>query len=524
MTPVNVSQFSSRRMNLKHLLTGFIAENGAESNADLSDVMVSDLKLDSRDVQSGDLFFGLKGAKHDTLAYIKSASQRGAVAAVTDARIEDKDFVSGLGIPVIELPELRNRLGEIASRFFGDPSRHVVVVGITGTNGKTSCSQFVAQSLSQLQVNCGVIGTLGYGAIDDLVDFGHTTPDAISLQRILSRLLVQKFEVVAMEVSSHGLDQGRASGVRFNTAIFTNLSRDHLDYHGDMEAYGQSKEKLFRVPGLKNAIINIDDSFGRQLADRIDAPVRVYRYSLEDQSADISVSKIQLSEQGARALVRSPWGNGIISSPLLGRFNLSNLLAVFTFLCTRGFSVDRAIAAVAGLDNVPGRMQRYGGGAMPLIVVDYAHTPDALQQALTTLREVCEGKLWCVFGCGGNRDKGKREIMGRMAEQFADQVVLTNDNPRREIPEDIIRDIRAGMKAPGKARTELNRAKAIQWAITHAMKNDVVLIAGKGHEGYQEIGGARMAFNDGEQVKQALNITRSNSSGPDHNNGGDRVT
>ena len=486
--------------NLHKLLSGFV------SVMDFEDISVFDLKLDSRKINAGDLFVALKGTQDNGLAYVESAKSRGAAAVVTDAQNISVEVTSEFGIPVIEVPKLREHLGEIAGRFFGQPSKYINLVGITGTNGKTSCCQFIAQALSGLGVQCGVIGTLGYGHFTSLRDIGHTTPDAITLQRILVELLSEEFPIVAMEVSSHGLDQGRANGVLFNTAIFTNLTRDHLDYHGDMESYGESKARLFKAPGIEQAIINIDDSFGCELAAKVADGITVYRYALDDQTADVSVSNIQVSERGLHAVLRSPWGKGIITSSLLGRFNLSNLLAVFTFLCSQGVVVDQALAAVADVKTADGRMQSFGGGGFPLVVVDYAHTPDALAAALTTLKEICQGKLWCVFGCGGNRDQGKREIMGMYAEELADEVVLTNDNPRQEAPEDIVLAIKVGMRSPEKVHVELNRASAIQLAITQAQAGDVVLIAGKGHENYQEIGGARTAFNDGEQVKQALTI------------------
>jgi UDP-N-acetylmuramoyl-L-alanyl-D-glutamate--2,6-diaminopimelate ligase len=518
--PANAYQFSTKRMSLQILLSDFVADQ----DLGLEGLMVSGLSLDSRTVSKGDLFFALKGAQHDGLSFIKTAKERGAVSVVTDAPALNDDFITDLDIPVVQVPGLKKSLGEIAARFFDNPSRHMDVVGITGTNGKTSCCQFIAQALGRLEVPCAVIGTNGYGAINELHDFGQTTPDPIMLQRILAELLGEKFQVIAMEVSSHGLDQGRTNGVRFNTAIFTNLTRDHLDYHGDMKAYGESKAKLFSHTEIKQAIINVDDPFGRQLADKVKAPIKVYRYAVDDQTADVSVSNIKITNGRTRALVRSPWGSGIVSSPLLGRFNISNLLAAFTYLCAQGITLDRALGAVADLDTVDGRMQRFGGDSLPVIVVDYAHTPDALKSVLITLREICPGKLWCVFGCGGNRDKGKRGMMGRFAEQYADQVVLTNDNPRQENPEDIIRDIKAGMKRPADAQIILNRVTAIQETIASAGENDLVLIAGKGHEGYQEIGGARFAFNDGEQVKQALTIKRAVKQNSMQNNHDDDTT
>ena len=366
------------------------------------------------------------------------------------------------------------------------------------------------------EIPSGIIGTLGWGEPEALKSTGSTTPDVVSVHRMLAHFVAAGQQVVVMEVSSHGLDQMRVNGVCFNTAVFTNLTRDHLDYHQTMQHYGSSKRKLFEMAGIKHAVLNVDDNFGSQLYQELGEEMEVIGFAL-DEAADVRASNVQLSAQGIRARISSPWGEGILNSTLLGRFNLSNLLAVFSVLCLQGLSVDKALAVIAGLETAPGRMQHYGGSKLPVVVVDYAHTPDAMMVALGALREFCAGKLICVFGCGGNRDKGKRSQMGKVAERFSDHIILTNDNPRRESDQAIIEDILMGITRPLTVRICKDRALAIQQAVSMAGANDVVLVAGKGHENYQEVGGARMAFCDNEQVKLALHLkvqrSRSESEG-----------
>jgi len=466
---------------------------------------IQDIKLDSRQVNPGDLFVALKGAELDGTAFIGSAVKRGAVAVVIDA--SQTDAANVCDVPVIRINNIERRLGELADRFFLQPSRQLSVVGITGTNGKTSCCHYIAQSLQAADVSCGVIGTLGWGEIGALKNTGNTTPDVISVHRMLAHFVADGCQVVAMEVSSHGLDQSRVSGVHFDTAVFTNLTRDHLDYHQTMRQYGESKRKLFDVPGLQHAVLNVDDNFGDKIYRALQGEMQVLGYGFDSdagQATDVHASNIQFSASGIRARISSPWGEGILSSPLLGRFNLSNLLAVFSVLCLQGVSMDKALAVIASLETAPGRMQSYGGPNLPLVVVDYAHTPDALMVALATLQEFCTGRVICVFGCGGERDRGKRAQMAKIAERLSDQVIVTNDNPRRESEQAIIDDIMEGISHPLKTRVCMDRAQAIQLAVDMAGADDVVLVAGKGHENYQEVGATRTAFCDGEQVKLAL--------------------
>ncbi len=473
-------------------------------------VKVAGLQLDSRKVGRGDLFVALRGDTTDGHDYIDQAISRGAGAVLVE--LEQAAGRDDIDVPVIPVADLRMELGYIAARFYARPSSRLDVIGITGTNGKTSCCQFIAEAysgartVSGAKTVCGIIGTLGYGAFDQLNETNHTTPDAIAVQRMLAELAELGMQTVAMEVSSHALAQGRVRGVEFDTAVFTNLTRDHLDYHIDMENYGQSKRQLFFQPKLRHAVLNVDDEFGRKLALELPQGLTRYCYGLDNKAADINAGNIKLSGKGIRASISSPWGEGILHSTLLGRFNLSNLLVVFTVLCIHGATVAEALAVIATLKGVPGRMQCYGGGNLPLVVVDYAHTPDALQTALATLREICAGQLSCVFGCGGDRDRGKRPLMGQAAEQAADRVILTNDNPRREAPAAIVDEIIAGMNKPSLVEVEHDRSLAIRAAISQSAPGDVILVAGKGHENYQQTGAARVAFNDGEQVKQALQL------------------
>jgi len=490
-------------MTLEQLFAGY----GQTETA--SEIRIQDIKLDSRQVNPGDLFVALKGAELDGTAFIGNAVKRGAVAVAVDA--SQTAEANGCVVPVIGINNIEQRLGELADRFFQQPSRQLCVVGVTGTNGKTSCCHYIAQSLQAADVSCGVIGTLGWGEIGALKSTGNTTPDVISVHRMLAHFVAGGCQVVAMEVSSHGLDQSRVSGVHFDTAVFTNLTRDHLDYHQTMQQYGETKRKLFDVPGLQHAVLNADDNFGdqiyRALSGKKQSEIQVLGYGFDSdagQATDVHASSIQFSVNGIRARISSPWGEGILCSPLLGRFNLSNLLAVFSVLCLQGVSMDKALAVIASLETAPGRMQRYGGPNLPLVVVDYAHTPDALMVALATLQEFCTGRVICVFGCGGERDRGKRAQMAKIAERLSDQVIVTNDNPRRESEQAIIDDIMEGINHPLKTRVCMDRAQAIQLAVDMAGADDVVLVAGKGHEKYQEVGATRIAFSDGEQVKLAL--------------------
>ena len=461
---------------------------------------VSGLALDSRAVRPGDLFLALRGQRHDGRDFLAAAAAAGAVAALVDAA------TPGAPLPVFEVAELAQRISAIAGRFYGEPSRALAVTGITGTNGKTTCCQLLAQLFTALEAPAGVIGTLGAGLLGAAPqDTGFTTPDAVATQRLLAELRAAGARRVAMEVSSHSLAQGRVAAVRFHTALFTNLSRDHLDYHAGMDAYRDAKARLFRQLGLQVAVVNLDDPVGRTIAAELPAHVRRLGYSAQGRGAELRVVRADFGAAGIRARIATPWGTGELSSPLPGAFNLANLLAVIAAACGQGFALDAVLAAVPRLRAAPGRMQEVGGGR-PRVIVDYAHTPDALAQALAALRPATEGRLWCVFGCGGERDRGKRPQMGTVAARGADVLVLTSDNPRGEDPQGILAEILAGLSAPQRATVAVmaDRRRAIEHAIAAAAAEDCVLIAGKGHETWQEIHGVRWPFDDAAVARAAL--------------------
>ncbi len=410
-------------------------------------------------------------------------------------------------VPNAPIERLRERYGLIAEFIYGAPSSEMWMVGVTGTNGKSSCVQGIAQSYAHLGQRAGIVGTLGSGLVGALESGTHTTPDAAALQETLARLRSAGAQVVAMEVSSHGLDQGRVNGVAFDVALFTNLSRDHLDYHGSMAAYGAAKARLFAWPGLHASVINRDDAFGQSLADDVRARGRkVLTYGFA--GADVAGANLRASPEGLEFAVSTPWGRADVKSALVGAFNAWNLLGILGVLLVSNVPLAKAVEALAHVDAPAGRMQRFGGGDEPLVIVDYAHTPDALEKALTALRPVVAegGELVCVFGCGGNRDAGKRPEMGRIAAELADRVVVTDDNPRNEEPGAIAEAILRGIKATGNRRWALEpeRAHAIRVAVAKARPGDVVLIAGKGHETYQERNGVRTPFSDGEAAQGAL--------------------
>ena len=483
---------------LDHLLQG-IAETRAAGP-----IVVSGLALDSRKVQRGDAFFALRGTRGHGIDFAHGAVQRGANVVLAEApapaELEDP------GVPVLWIDGLHAFVGEIASRFFGRPSEAMRVLGVTGTNGKTSTVQLLAQALEHLGHRAATIGTLGAGLHGQLREGERTTPDAIAVQQLLAEFRRDGATHVAMEVSSHALEQGRVAATAFEVAAFTNLTRDHLDYHGSMEAYGAAKAKLFVWPGLKAAAINIDDAFGRELARKLPAGVRGWRLSSTgDPQADVVASDIVTSAEGVAFNVRTPWGEKRMRSRLLGRFNVANLLAVIGCLGALGESFERIAGAIEALEPVNGRMNRIGGlHGLPLVVVDYAHTPDALEQALTALRAHCEARLVCVFGCGGERDAGKRPQMGGIAERLADAVIVTDDNPRGEDGDAIVAQILAGMTRPQAAIVQRDREAAIRSALKMAHTGDVVLIAGKGHETYQEGAGGKRAFDDMAIARLAL--------------------
>ena len=462
---------------------------------------------DSRRVQPGDAFAAYPGTHTDGRRFIGDAIARGASAVLWD----DAYFAwpADWRLPNAPVPHLARKLGVIADFIYGHPSNDLWVVGVTGTNGKTSCTQWIAQALTARGRKTGVIGTLGNGFIGALDEPVTTTPDAAELQAALARLRDQGAKAVAIEVSSHGLDQGRVNGMAFDVALFTNLTRDHLDYHGSMAAYGAAKARLFAWPGLDMSVINADDAFGAQLIDdvrRRGRPVLTFGRS----RADVRTTATALSAEGIALEVETPWGRGVTRTTLIGDFNVENLLATLAVLLASDVALDDALAALSNLVPPPGRMQRLGGQRAPTVVVDYAHTPDALQQALLALRPaVIEGgELVCVFGCGGDRDPGKRAEMGSIAARLADRVLVTSDNPRGEVPATIALAIAEGIRATPEPHArwtiELDRGAAIREAIRAADIGDVVLVAGKGHEDYQEMDGVRLPFSDVAVACEAL--------------------
>ncbi|HHH38660.1 MAG TPA: UDP-N-acetylmuramoyl-L-alanyl-D-glutamate--2,6-diaminopimelate ligase [Sedimenticola sp.] len=479
------------------------------------DRQVTALTLDSRAVTAGGLFLALAGGSRHGLAYVDQALERGAAAILcepgrdwTPRRIAR--LAAGLPVPLIQIEGLGGQVSTIAGRFYGNPSQSLEMIGITGTNGKTSCSQFLARALLP-ETRCGVIGTLGYGFPGALEPASHTTPDPVRLQSLLAGMRAAGAGAVAMEVSSHALHQGRVAGVRFGTVVLTNLSQDHLDYHGSMDGYAQAKARLFTQPGVSAAVLNLDDPFGRELLGRIPAGVTRIGYGIDrDAGAPPGLERwlrardLRSDESGMRARVEGSWGEGVLESRLLGRFNVSNLLAVLAVLLQRGMPLPEALRRLAALETVPGRMERFGGGDRPLVVVDYAHTPDALEQALTALRDHVRGRLFCLFGCGGDRDRGKRPLMGAIAESLADRVLVTDDNPRTEDGDAIVWEILSGMKAPGHVGVVRDRGAAIRQVVREAGPGDLVLVAGKGHEAVQQIAGRALPFDDREQVRLAL--------------------
>ena len=466
-------------------------------------VPLADITADSRAVKLGAIFVAYPGTYQDGRAFIPEAIARGAAAVIWERRAFE--WEERWEIPNLGIDGLRERVSEIAGSIYGNPSDSLWMVGVTGTNGKTSVSQWIAAACEGLGWRSAVLGTLGNGLVGERVEARNTTPDAIVLQRLLADYLHRGARVASMEVSSHGLDQARVAGIKYDVAVFTNLTRDHLDYHRSMDAYAEAKYRLFSARGLKRAIINIDDEWGARFAARLaGAGVDVVMFGTMP-GARLSASRITLTESGVSFHVESEWGSGVAAAPVLGAFNVSNLLAVLAALIATGFTFDEAVRALSLLRPVPGRLERLGGGTQPVVVVDYAHTPDALDKALEALRSLVPSgrRLICVFGCGGDRDAGKRAIMGASAARLADHVIVTSDNPRSEDPQKIIAQVLEGIPA-NKAEAHEDRQVAIFSAVHQARSGDIVLLAGKGHETYQEISGTRVPFSDTEVARAAL--------------------
>ncbi|MGH8751479.1 MAG: UDP-N-acetylmuramoyl-L-alanyl-D-glutamate--2,6-diaminopimelate ligase [Burkholderiales bacterium] len=465
-------------------------------------VKMKHLTSDSRALKRGDVFLAYPGEKLDGRDYIAQAIAAGAGAVLWEQRgfqWNPQWTVANSGIT-----GLKEKAGLIADLVYGRPSHKLWVIGVTGTNGKTSCSHWIAQCLTRLGKKTALVGTLGNGFPGALAPSANTTPDALLLQQLLADFVKRGAQCVVIEVSSHSLAQGRVNGVAFDVAVFTNLTRDHLDYHGSMRAYAAAKAKLFGWPGLRAAVINLDDRFGQTLARRLKRrKVKVLGYGFK--RGDIAGHSLDLTRRGLSLAIKTRRGEARLQSRVLGRFNAANLLAVLGALLASGIKLAPALRALERVTPPAGRLQMLNRKNRPLVVVDYAHTPDALQKVLHSLRPLARagsGKLACVFGCGGERDRGKRPLMGKLALRLADAVVVTSDNPRSEAPLAIIADIARGFGAR-RALVEPDRAQAIRLAINGAAPNDVVLIAGKGHEDYQEIGGKKLPFSD---VRMALRV------------------
>tara|TARA_R110000868_G_scaffold410505_4_gene698793 strand:+ start:22386 stop:23894 length:1509 start_codon:yes stop_codon:yes gene_type:complete len=497
-----------RRYSLKKLLQGWTTVSNE------SEREVTGLCLDSRRILRGEVFVALQGIQTDGREFIDKAIKYGAAAILCEDKGEHLEWTEYQQVPVFYIKDLAKAYGEIAAKFYDNPSKDLTVIGVTGTNGKTSTTHFIAHSLNRLGHRCGVIGTLGNGDIDKLQKARYTTPDAIAVQHCLFSLRAQGFTHVAMEVSSHALAQHRVNGVDFNVAVFTNLTHEHLDFHKTMEGYADAKRSLFENWDLDFSVINADDKTGSQWLRNYWSKKRVYAYSAEGKTVRqivlegdvplVRAANVEFTSEGMSAHVITPWGTGLLNSVQVGQFNLSNLLGVLTVLCLLGERLDDVLEQFESLPQVTGRMQTFKIKDKPLVVIDYSHTPDALEKALQALVQHRKGELWCVFGCGGSRDKTKRPVMGKLAAKYSDYVVLTDDNCREEDPRDIVNDILEGIPESKQAVVEHDRAKAIAYAISHAEADDIVLIAGKGHEDYQEINGERHYFSDIEEVKRLL--------------------
>jgi len=468
------------------------------------------LAEDSQHINKDYLFIARPGTQSDGRRYIHQAIENGALAILCELNgIEKFVQATQCSIAIYAIENLAQTMGKLSADFYGNPSDELVVIGVTGTNGKTSCTQLLAKVLDNLGEKAAVMGTLGNGPVNHLEETTNTTTDAITLQTYLAEFRDSAIELVSMEVSSHALIQGRVNAVRFSTALFTNLTRDHLDYHGDMESYAKAKKLLLTKADLETVVINADDAMGAKYI--LDEEITANKYSfsitpINARDADNSVwtEAVSFHDSGIEAEIVTPWGNIQFSTSMIGQFNLSNCLGVITTLGAMGYPVKDVARELATMPFVKGRMERFGGDNKPLVIVDYAHSPDALKHVLLALKPHTNHKLWAVFGCGGDRDKGKRSEMATLAERFADHLVFTSDNPRNEAIEDIINDMLTGLNEPSSCTVEYNREQAIINSISQAVLGDVVLIAGKGHEKVQVIGDQKIPFSDEEIVNKAL--------------------
>lgn len=461
---------------------------------------ITDLTLDSRQVRPGAAFVAVPGAREHGLRYAAQALAQGAAIVL----YEPSAAAPPAPEPSLAVPGLKARLGELARAFYGSATEPTLV-GVTGTNGKTTVAYLLAQALAAPRRPCAYIGTLGYGVLPELTAHGHTTPDCLTLHREIAELGAPR---VAMEVSSHALAQDRVAGLAFHTAVFTNLTRDHLDEHGDFASYGRAKLALFRRAELRYAVVNADDPFAATIAADLPRGCKLLRTSTRGAEAELTARLMRDDLGGVDLEIGGKYGGGRLRSPLIGAFNADNLLAALGVLLAQGIGMSSACAALAAAKPAPGRMEVLGGPPRrPWVVIDYAHTPDALARVLATLEAASTGELWCVFGCGGDRDRGKRPLMGAVAADLADRIVLTDDNPRSEDPAAIVREIRAGVGDHPRVSVVHDRRAALRTAIERARPGDVVLIAGKGHEAEQIVGRERRAFSDRTVVAELLGAT-----------------
>lgn len=487
-------------MNLSELLKPWLKQIDTA-------IEITGLEADSRKIKPGFCFMAVHGAFEHGQKYIDDAIQNGAVAIIYDT-----EKTIQVDIPAYQFKALRLHLGEIASRFYQYPSKDLNTIGITGTNGKTTIAYLLTQAHAYLGIKTFYIGTLGAGPIGTIQETGMTTPDAIDLQKMCHDFKIQAYQQLVMEVSSHALDQYRIEGIPFKQAIFTNLTHDHLDYHGSIEEYAKAKSRLFTLPELETIIVNTDDPWHAFMLNHANPQAKIYRTGIH-HFADIQVLEQNWSLNGMHLKLKTPWGEVFLHSHLLGEFNVHNILAVFTSLMAKGFALDDVVEVIAKLKAPPGRMEVVTN--KPLVVVDYAHTPDALENALVTLQEFQKktqaGALWVVFGCGGDRDPYKRPEMGKIAANLADYVVVTSDNPRTEEPLSIIKQVVKGMTRKNKLMQIEDRKLAILSSLEEAKPQDIILIAGKGHEDYQIIGQEKLHFSDQEIVRNYISMIKKES-------------
>jgi UDP-N-acetylmuramoyl-L-alanyl-D-glutamate--2,6-diaminopimelate ligase len=499
-------------VTLQALLEGLIE---VSSLLPVADVVVEGVTQDSRYMADNYLFIAIPGTASHGLDFVEQAVASGASVVLWDGADSDQikkvDALSN-NLTCVQVQGLQQKTGEIAARFFNHPSRDLNLIGVTGTDGKTSVSHYIAQCLDSRLSPCGVLGTLGNGLIHDLKPTGLTTASAVDVQRSLANLVAEGASAAVMEVSSHGLDQGRVNSVEFDTAVFTNLSQDHLDYHRTMESYSEAKSKLFEAEGLKSAVINLDDAFGRTLAEKYRAQLTVYGYSTSadigalEPCADFIVyaKSLKATKHGFEINVVTPKGNGYFELNLLGSFNVSNALAVLATLLLNNVAFDESIKRLQAIAPVAGRMELIVAENKPTVIVDYAHTPQGIAAACNAVKQHFSAELWCVFGCGGDRDREKRPLMAQAAERYADHIIVTSDNPRHEEPRLIIEQIVNGLSKPDAAGSYVDRREAIAHAVAHATADDVILIAGKGHESCQIVGDKYIVFDDRDVARALL--------------------